>query len=89
MGIFFQIMILISKYTKTISLDGYNMRQFRVIHWQASAGFELSDPYFAELYLKRYDTFMSNINGSAFFHYHHQTDKTNLLFEISIEAGIL
>ncbi len=57
----------ISNYTKTIALDGCNIRQFRVRHWPASADFELSRTYFAEMYLKRYDIHMSKRNGLSLF----------------------
>jgi hypothetical protein len=59
--------LYISKYTKTRTLDGYNIRQFRVRHWPASSDFELSNTYFAEIYFKRYDIFMSNRNGLSIF----------------------
>ena len=32
----------LTKYTKYMSLDGYNIRQFRIRHWPADGNFELS-----------------------------------------------
>jgi hypothetical protein len=61
----------ISKYTKKIALDGYNIRQFRVRHWPASADFELSNTYFAEIYLKRMIYSCQMEMDLVFFHYHH------------------
>jgi len=57
----------LTKYTKFITLDGYNIRQFRIRHWPADGNFELSSTNFNELYLKRYDIFMSNKNGLSIF----------------------
>ena len=59
--------LYIQRYTKVIALDGYNIRQFRVRHWPASADFEYSNTYYSEMYLKRYDIFMSNRNGLSLF----------------------
>ena len=50
------------KYTKSVSLDGYNIRQFRIRHWPADADFE-TGPSTYQYHLKRYDIFMSNRNG--------------------------
>ena len=57
----------LTKYTKFILLDGYNIRQFRIRHWPADSNFEYSSTNFNELYLKRYDIFMSNKNGLSIF----------------------
>jgi hypothetical protein len=57
----------LSKYTKSVLLDGYTIRQFRIRHWPASADFEYSSTFFNEMYLKRYDIFMSNRNGLSIF----------------------
>ena len=57
----------LTKYTKSVLLDGYNIRQFRVRHWPADANFEYSSLYFSELYLKRYEIFMSDKNGLSIF----------------------
>jgi hypothetical protein len=50
------------KYTKSVLLDGYNIRQFRIRHWPADADFE-TGPSTSQYNLKRYDIFMSNRNG--------------------------
>ena len=55
------------KYTKATLLDGFNIRQFRVRHWLANADFEYSSVYYNDLFLKRYDIFMSNKNGLSIF----------------------
>jgi hypothetical protein len=39
----------LTRYTKSILLDGYNIRQFRVRHWPADADFEYSSTYCSEL----------------------------------------
>ena len=57
----------LSKYTKSILLDGYNVRQFRIRHWPSSGDFEYSSTFFSEMYLKKYDIFMSNRNGLSIF----------------------
>ena len=57
----------LTKYTKIILLDGYNIRQFRIRHWPADGNFEYSSTNFNELYLKRYDIFMSDKNGLSIF----------------------
>jgi hypothetical protein len=57
----------LSKYTKSILLDGYNVRQFRIRHWPSSGDFEYSSTFFSEMYLKNYDIFMSNRNGLSIF----------------------
>jgi hypothetical protein len=57
----------LTKYTKYILLDGYNIRQFRIRHWPADGHFEYSSTNFNELYLKRYDIFMSDKNGLSIF----------------------
>jgi hypothetical protein len=49
-------------YTKSVLLDGYNIRRFRIRHWPANADFE-SGPSSSQYNLKRYDIFMSNRNG--------------------------
>ncbi len=53
----------LTKYTKYILLDGYNIRQFRIRHWPADGNFEYSGTNFNELCLKHYDIFMSDKNG--------------------------
>ena len=50
------------KYTKSITLDGYNIRQFRIRHWPADADFE-TGPSTYQYNIKRYDIFISNRNG--------------------------
>ena len=57
----------LTKYTKYVTLDGYNIRQFRIRHWPADADFEYSSTFYSELFLKRYDIFMSNRNGLSIF----------------------
>ena len=57
----------LTRYTKSILLDGYNIRQFRVRHWPADADFEYSSTYYSELNIKRYDISMSNKNGLSIF----------------------
>ena len=57
----------LTRYTKSALLDGYNIRQFRIRHWPADADFEYSSTFYGELYLKRYDIFMSNKNGLSIF----------------------
>ena len=57
----------LTKYTKSVLLDGYNVRQFRIRHWPADSDFEYSSVYFSELYLKKYDIFMSNRNNLSIF----------------------
>ena len=42
------------KYTKSVLLDGYNIRQFRIRHWPADADFE-TGPSTSQYNLKRYD----------------------------------
>ena len=54
------------KYTKSVSLDGYNIRQFRIRHWPADADFE-TGPSTYQYIIKRYDIFMSNRNGLSIF----------------------
>jgi hypothetical protein len=62
-GISFSVYdIDLRKYTKAVSLDGYNIRQFRIRHWPANADFE-TGPSSYQYHLKRYDIFMSNRNG--------------------------
>ena len=61
------IYIYIAKYTKAMTLDGYNIRQFRVRPWPANADFEYSNTFDAEIYLKTYNIFMSNRNGLSLF----------------------
>ena len=50
------------KYTKSIALDGYNIRQLRIRHWPADADFE-TGPSSNQYIIKRYDIFMDNRNG--------------------------
>jgi hypothetical protein len=57
----------LSKYTKFVTLDTYNIRQFRIRLWPSDADFEYSSQFFSEMYLKRYDIFMSNRNGLSIF----------------------
>ena len=54
------------KYTKSVLLDGYNIRQFRIRHWPADADFE-TGPSTYQYIIKRYDIFMSNRNGLSIF----------------------
>jgi hypothetical protein len=62
-GISFSVYdIDLRKYTKAVSLDGYNIRQFRIRHWPANGDFE-TGPSSYQYHLKRYDIFMSNRNG--------------------------
>ncbi len=35
----------LTKYTKSVLLDGYNIRQFRIRHWPADADFEYSSTF--------------------------------------------
>jgi hypothetical protein len=62
-GISFSVYdIDLRKYTKAVSLDGYNIRQFRIRHWPANGDFE-TGPSSYQYHLKRYDIFMSNRSG--------------------------
>ena len=66
-GISFSVYdIDLRKYTKSVLLDGYNIRQFRIRHWPANADFE-TGPSTYQYHLKRYDIFMSNRNGLSIF----------------------
>ncbi len=42
----------LTKYTKSVLLDGYNIRQFRIRHWPADADFEYSSAFYADFNLK-------------------------------------
>ena len=57
----------LTKYTKIVTLDTYDIRQFRIRLWPSDADFEYSSQYFSEMYLKRYDIFMSNKNGLSIY----------------------
>jgi hypothetical protein len=48
----------LTKYTKYVTLDGYNIRQFRFRSWLADADFQMYN-----IQQTRYDIFMSNKNG--------------------------
>jgi hypothetical protein len=50
------------KYTKYVTLDGYNIRQFRFRSWLADADFQM---YNAQQ--TRYDIFMSKKNGLSVY----------------------
>jgi hypothetical protein len=52
----------LTKYTKYVPLDGYNIRQFRFRSWLADADFQM---YNAQQ--TRYDIFMSNKNGLSVY----------------------
>jgi hypothetical protein len=66
-GITFSVYdIDLRKYTKSVLLGGYNIRQFRIRHWPANADFE-TGPSTYQYHLKRYDIFMSNRNGLSIF----------------------
>ena len=66
-GISFSVYdIDLRKYTKSVLLDGYNIRQFRIRHWPADADFE-TGPSTYQYIIKRYDIFMSNRNGLSIF----------------------
>jgi hypothetical protein len=66
-GISFSVYdIDLRKYTKSVLLDGYKIRQFRIRHWPADADFE-TGPTTYQYHLKRYDIFMSNRNGLSIF----------------------
>jgi hypothetical protein len=66
-GITFSVYdIDLRKYTKSVLLDGYNIRQFRIRHWPADADFE-TGPSTYQYIIKRYDIFMSNRNGLSIF----------------------
>ena len=66
-GITFSVYdIDLRKYTKSVLLDGYNIRQFRIRHWPANADFE-TGPSTYQYIIKRYDIFIiSTIRKSAF-----------------------
>ena len=68
----------LTKYTKNVLLDGYNIRQFRIRHWPADGNFELSSTNYNDLYLKRYDIFMSNKNGLSIFSLSSPLENNNL-----------
>jgi hypothetical protein len=57
----------LTKYTKIVTLDTYDIRQFRIRLWPSDADFEYSSQYFSEMYLKRYDIFMSNKYGLTIY----------------------
>ncbi len=50
------------KYTKSVLLDGYNIRQCRIRSWPADADFE-NGPSTYQYHMKAYILFMSNKNG--------------------------
>jgi hypothetical protein len=52
------------KYTKSVLLDGYNIRQFRIRHWPANGDFE-TGPSTYQYHLKRYDILMYLYSLSA------------------------
>ena len=59
--------IELTKYTKSVLLNGYNISQFRARHWQADGDFEYSSVYIYELNLKRYEKFMLDRSGLSIF----------------------